>query len=342
MKRLFFLIIFAFCLLLVSNGQKYYVSNMYAYDLFLLNPAAAGNEKSCYAISGFCQKQWLGEEKSPGTQLLTFQGPLYGNLGMGTYLYNDQNGDMSELGFEQAFSYRLLVAKPSRSFDHLVSLDFGLALVGNQTRLDETALVDPNRYDPIIGGGISSGWGMNANAGLQLNFDDYHLGLSVGNLFPQNNSLYDGDFEPELGRDMQFHMGALFKLPGYDIFFDPLLMYRQSTFLDRRLDVNLKVQFTSPKSDITTWGLVGYRHVMDKHAGKSLVLGTALGISYKRLTVGVEYQHGLTHAQQDFGYSGQVVLGYKFCKKSTSGAPIPCSKANKKNKYHNYEDRIWF
>ncbi len=342
MKRFFFLYTLVFCLLCTTNAQKYYVSNLYAYDLFLLNPAAAGNEKTCYSISGFCQKQWIGQEHSPGTQLLTFQGPLHGNLGMGTYLYNDQNGAMEEIGFEQAFSYRLLIAKPSHGFDHFLSIDFGLGFVGNQTRLDESGLLDPDHFDPIIGGGQESGWEMNVNTGFQLNFDDYHIGFSVANLFPRNNSLYDSDLEPDLGKDVQLHAGALFKIPGYDIYLDPLIMYRQSTFLDRRLDVNLKVQFSSAQSDITTWGLIGYRHVMDKNAGKSLVLGSALGVNYKRFTVGVEYQHGLTQAQHDFGYSGQVVLGYKFCKKSTKGSPIPCSKTMRKSRFHNYQDRIWF
>lgn len=341
MMRFLFFTIFLLLTFTTVNGQKYYVSNLYAYDLFLLNPAAAGNEKSCYSISGFCQKQWVGQEKSPGTQLLTFQGPLYGNLGMGTYLYNDQNGAFEDIGLDQSFSYRVLIAKPSRSFDHYVSIDFGLGIVGNQTKLNHSAMTDPDYFDPLLGG-VESGWEFNANTGVQLNIAGYHVGFSVANLFVRNNSLFDSNHEPDLGKDIQFHVGGLFKIPGYEVYLDPLVMYRQSTFIDRRLDVNLKAQFASPQSDVTTWGLVGYRHVMDKNAAKSSVLGTAIGISYKNFTVGFEYQHGLTQARQDFGYSGQVVLGYKFCKKSTKHDAIPCSKNIRKSKYHNADDRIWF
>ncbi|WP_282038688.1 PorP/SprF family type IX secretion system membrane protein [Saccharicrinis aurantiacus] len=331
MKRHYQVILF-FCLMSMSvSAQKYYITNLYVYDMFLMNPASAGVDKSCYNIGAFYQNQWLGMDNSPTTQIINFQGPITGKLGFGSYVYNDRNGNMGELGLHQAFSYEVLLSKTRH---HISSLAFGLGFTAEQTKIDESGFGLPGANDPAISGGINSGWGFNFNAGLIYKYDDYQLGVSVTNMLDQNNPLFMSPEEPEQPIDFHIYASSMYKIVDRDIYLEPIVMYRQNTLLDKRLDLTLKGTFPTPDPDYTLWSLVSYRHNVDYQIGKSLGLGVTGGINYKKIGFGFEYQLGLTGAQLDYGSAYQLLLRYSFCTSRENGA-IPCSIArqNKKSRY---------
>lgn len=300
--------------------------------MFLVNPANAGTDKSCYSFSAFYQNQWLGMDDSPTTQIFNFQGPVGHNLGMGSYIYNDRNGNMKELGLHQAFSYEVLLNKSRR---RVTTLSFGLAFSVEQSKIDETSFNSPLAMnDPLITGGINSGWGFNTSTGVLLKVNDYHFGAAVTNMLGQNNPLYSSPEEPKLPTDIHFFVSSLHKIVDRDIYLEPIIMYRQNTELDKRLDLTLKGTFPTPDPDYALWGLVSYRRTMDHAFGKSLGWGTTAGVNYRRISFGVEWQLGLTGAQLDYGSAYQFVLKYSICN-SLKHRAIPCSiiRQNKKSRY---------
>ncbi len=332
MKRLYISILLIAIPLTVAVGQKYYLTNQYVYDLFQMNPSAAAYSKNCITVNGFFQKQWFGMSNAPTTQIMSFQMPVTGHLGSGTYVYNDRNGFHKEIGLNQAFSYELLLMKKRRK---VMTLSFGLSIVVENTSLDISALSEGAELDPVITGKDLSGFGFNAGTGALLKYNDMHLGLAVTNILPENNPMYTASEEPKRVLDMHLHVGGSFKVADRDLYLEPLLLYRRNALTDKRLDANLKVYMPTPDPDFSTWGLLAYRHTMDHQFGKSLGMAITGGIVYRNFSVGLEYQLGLTTAQVDYGSSYQLVFGYRICRDKSKGA-IPCSKKFH-NKRHNYK-----
>jgi len=290
-------ILISLTFLLLYTGvysQKYFITNQYVYDLFLMNPSAAGFNRSCISINGFYQRQWFGFDLAPTTQLLAVQMPAGKNVGSGTYLYNDRNGNNKKFSAMQAFSVEVKLRENKKGNTSIV---FGMGALLEQASIDQSSFDDIG-IDPAITGSSESGFGFNANAGLMLRINQYHFGTSITNLFPQNNPMYDSEWEPELSRDIHLHAGTIFKYPGRDLYFEPLLYYRQNSMQDSRLDINLKIDIPTFNEDFSLWGVAAYRRAIDKEFGMSLGAATSVGINYKGFNVGVE-QRSLPCSERD-------------------------------------------
>ncbi|WP_221932498.1 type IX secretion system membrane protein PorP/SprF [Carboxylicivirga sp. M1479] len=324
------MVLFFVSLSSLTMAQKYYITNQYLYDMYLMNPAGAGFYKGCYEFSAYYQKQWFGVDESPTTQVLSYQGPLTKGLGLGTYFYNDRNGYYSEMGFQTSLSYEVMF---SRKRKRTASMTFGMSINAEQSSIDQTQLTDGAILDPVFSGAKESGWGFNSNAGILFKYNDYYLGFSVTNLLPQNNPMYTHDEEPALTSDIHIHGGTSYKISDRDIYIEPFIMYRRNMLVDSKLDLSTKLFFPTPDPNLSFWGVLSYRRTMDHNFGKSLGLGTTGGVQINNFMVGLEYQLGLTSAQVDYGSSYQLILKYRICKDRSKGS-IPCSERNrnKKNK----------
>ena len=313
-----------------TYAQKYYITDQYLYDMYLMNPAGAGFYKGCQIFSGYYQKQWFGFDDAPSTQVLSYQGPLMKNLGLGTYFYNDKNGYYGELGFQTSLSYEIMFSKKRKRSS---SLTFGMSVNAEQSSIDQTQLSDGAVLDPALNGAKESGFGFNANAGFLFKYNDYHLGFSVTNILPQNNPMYLNDTEPGLTSDIHIHAGTTYKIADRDVFLEPMVMYRRNMLVDSKLDLSVRANFPSPDPNLSFWSLMSYERTMDHDFGKSLGLGLAGGVQLNNFIIGVEYQAGLTGAQLDYGSAYQLIFKYRICK-DRSKHSIPCSERQryKRNK----------
>lgn len=309
---------------IVTNGiaQKYYITNQYVYDLFLINPADAGNNNKCMTFNGFYQKQWFGVDLAPTTQLLSFQTPLVNNLGSGTYIFNDRNGNFKRMGLQQSFSAEVILRENRRGF---TSLHFGLSGLFEQSFLDFSTFQDDAGVDPVIGGAGESNTGYNANAGLMLEVNNYHIGVAASNILTQTNPMYKSEWEPDVGMDVHLHAGSSWKMPGRELYLEPLLYYRRNKISDSRLDANFKLYMPTLDPNVAFWGILAYRRTMDHRIGKDLGLATTVGFDFKNFSVGMEHQLGLTAAQKQFGSAFVVVAGYRICTNKEKSA-FPCTQ----------------
>ncbi len=317
------LIILAFLAIVsFAQSQRYYITNLYVYDLFLMNPAAAGGDKRCTVFNGYYQSQWVEMDNAPSTQVFSFQHGLNSKLGMGSFIYNDRNGNVNQLGLQQSFSYEVKLMDKLKSQSQLA---FGLSLNAEQAKISQGAFIGGvNPYDPAITGGTEMGWGLNANVGMMLNYNHHHVGMSFTNILPQNNPLYEGLEETNLPVDMHLHVGTSLKFPGRDIFLFPEIMYRRNNLADTRFDINMKLKIPTFNDQISFWGVIAYRRSTDQQLGRDLTLGTTAGINYGPVSMGLEYNQGLSGTQSFYGNAFQLVLGYRIqCRSSKKGA-IPC------------------
>ena len=306
----------------VSSAQKYFITNQYVYDLFLINPADAGNNNDCVTFNGFYQKQWFGVDLAPTTQLFAFQTPLGLNIGSGTYIFNDRNGNFKRMGLQQSLSVEVKLWKNRRGFS---TLHFGLSAFLEQSSVDYSGFSDDAALDPIISDSRESGTGFNTNTGLMLEINNYHIGVALSNILDQNNPMYQSDWEPKTGPDLHLHAGTSWKVPDRDIYIDPLIYYRQNSMKDTRFDANLKLYMPTLDPNLAFWGILAYRRTMDEQLGKDLGLATTFGLDYKHFSVGIEHQLGLTEAQKRFGSALILVAGYRICTDKKKKA-LPCTQ----------------
>jgi hypothetical protein len=78
----------------------------------------------------------------------------------------------------------------------------------------------------------------------------------------------------------------VFKYPGRDVWFEPLIYYRQNSMEDSRLDINMKMDVPTFNEDFSLWGIIAYRRALDHEFGMSLGAATTIGINYRGLNVG--------------------------------------------------------
>lgn len=318
------------------NAQKHYLTNQYVYDLYQMNPAAAAFQKNCITANGFYQKQWFGTDKAPTTQILSLQLPVQGGLGSGTYIYNDRNGVIKEMGINQAFSYELLLQENRRRFS---TLTFGISFLLEQSSIDQTEFHDGNGTladDPIINDGVENGIGFNASAGLLYKINTTHAGISITSLMPNNNPMYNSSSqETEHVMDIHVHVGGSYAVPGRDVVLEPLVKYRRNILKDSQVDLNMKLYMPTPNEDIAIWGLLAYRHTLDQGIGKSNGMAVTGGIAYGNFSFGIEYQLGLTTAQIDYGSYYQLILSWRLCRDKSKSA-LSCPKIKRRGYNFNF------
>lgn len=332
MRKLY--ILYTLCILFFgtreASAQRYFITNQYVYDLFLVNPAATAMRTDCYSFNAYIQKQWLGTDLAPSTQILTFQKAYKSNLGIGSYLYNDRNGNHHEIGAQQTFAYKIRLVKKRKRF---VSLLFGMSLMADYRYLDMSNFTSSSAsLDPVIGsGGKSNGYSINSNAGVMLLYNKWQFGFSATNMVPFTNTLYTINEEPRVHMDLNMHAGTYFKLPIYDLYLEPSIFYRRNNYLDSRTDLNLRMTMPTADPNLILWGLTSYRRTTDEDWGKNVGAAVTMGVFYHSIMVGMEYQFTLTDARQNYGDSYQLVLGYRFCRDRKKEA-LPCIDDPKKRK----------
>ncbi|MFW6043224.1 MAG: PorP/SprF family type IX secretion system membrane protein [Marinilabiliaceae bacterium] len=304
------------------SGQKYFITNQYVHDLFLVNPSDAGSNRECITLNGFYQKQWFDMDLAPTTQLLAFQAPLKQDLGAGAYLYNDRNGNFNRQGLQTSLSSKVVLSK-ARNGER--SLHFGLSAMIDQSSVNMDMLSEPGVNDPVITGESNKGVGFNANAGMMFKINSYRFGAAASNIFSQNNPMYNSEWEPDTGPDFHLHAGTSWKVPERELFLSPLLYFRSNQHSDTRLDANLELFMPTLQEGIAFWGILAYRRTMDQQLGENLGLATTVGLDYKSFSFGIEHQLGLTQAQQQFGSALVAVLRYRICTGSRKGA-YPCTQ----------------
>ena len=324
-----FMLVGLFTLNRVVECQRYFVTNQYVYDLFLVNPAAAVIKSDCFNISAYAQNQWLGNDKAPYTQILAFQKAFRSSVGIGTYIYNDRNGYTKEIGAQQTFASKVVLSHSRRTISRLL---FGLSLMMNQRSIETTEFGDAGALDPSIAGSANaSGYGFNANSGIMLTINSWQFGFSATNIFPYNNTIYSDISEPKVYMDMNYHVSTFYKVPKIDLYVEPMLFYRRNGYQDSRTDFSAKVTIPTSDRNVTFWGLLAYRRFTDHQFGTSLGSAITAGVFVGGFKVGVEYQLGLTNARQDFGNFYELILGYSFCRDRRRDA-LACPEDFKRNR----------
>src|SRR5690606_6876246 len=117
---------------------------------FLINPSFAGHD-GYTSVNLTVREQWAGLLDAPSTYALSFQTRILkdsyisksttvkrklvrptrgGQVGIGGYIFNDNNGIMKRTGAQAAYAYNIPLGKGDDDYSRNIS--FGLALIAYQ------------------------------------------------------------------------------------------------------------------------------------------------------------------------------------------------------------------
>jgi len=227
MRYLFPLHVILCCL---NSGFSQYqpIQNQYILNPFYINPSFAGATNGTI-LSGTYRSQWVEFPEAPNTQTIAYQ-TNKGNIGLGGWLYRDQNGLTGNTGFETAFSYHLRFnGKPEDERSSRIL--FGLAISGNQWMVREDKFT-PSAGDPLVTGTNPSRFTPNAHAGFYFSHFPFYAGVSVRDLLPTVRNLVTKSW-------YNLHFITGIQIPVLtDFFIEPSLLLKMNALGDWQTDLN--------------------------------------------------------------------------------------------------------
>ncbi len=179
------------------NAQQLPLYSDYIMNGFYINPAMAGSEG--YTIVSLASRdQWAGIQNSPQTDvagvqwrilkeaptitnnLFTGQRELVshsGRVGLGVYIFNDQNGLIQRTGAQFSYAYHIFINNRQLSFGLGINT-FQFSIASDQFNFGK------NTSDPIYNSGFANKVLVpDGVAGLYLLSYDSFYGLSIANIF---------------------------------------------------------------------------------------------------------------------------------------------------------------
>ncbi len=209
MKKYCFIVIFI--LLDIIFIQKIYAQqlpqfSLYQLDDLVFNPAVLGTKENDQ-ITLHHRSQWLGFEGAPITQVLSYNGKLQGNMGLGGYLMHDITGASRRLSFNIGYAYNFAISSKT-----MVSL--GLLGTLMQYGIDGDKVTIHEMNDPSLYQGYSDrAWKPDVSIGSYVKGKDFFVSLSVMQLFTSRVRLFKNeDFTAIVPLVQHFYVAS-----GYDI-----------------------------------------------------------------------------------------------------------------------------
>jgi type IX secretion system PorP/SprF family membrane protein len=181
-----------------SFAQQVPMYSQYIMNGFLINPSLAGRD-GYTTINLTVREQWVGMAGAPNTYAASFQTRILkdsyilkstsvkrklvkptkgGRVGLGGYLFNDNNGIMRRTGVQAAYAYHIPLGQPDMPAKNL---SFGLALTAYQFAVNTEGLIyDPD--DPLLNSYDRSVFIPDFNFGASFTTQKYYVGFAMSNL----------------------------------------------------------------------------------------------------------------------------------------------------------------
>lgn len=312
MKKLL-IILFIITLADFSGKSQPDVSmSQYMMNKFLINPAFAGSEGfTSFNLSA--RQQWLGFENAPMTQSISGQARILknsyvsksrsvkkrskkrrpsGKIGLGGYLFNDQNGPIGKTGLEVSYAYHLFIQDGQ--------LSLGLSLSAFQFRVKTDELKPLVENDPLLNQARESMYIPDGSVGIYYTYQPFYFGLSVKNLFQASL---------KFGSDNSFtdyqQLRNYYVITGYrydmnnDFEIEPSILIKTTENFNLQADVSVRGYY---KRDY--WLGFSYR------TGNAFV--TMVGIKVDKLYIGYAFDYSLSDIQRISYGSHEIMIGLNF------------------------------
>jgi len=300
-----------------ASAQQVPMYSQYIMNGFLINPSFAGRD-GYTTVNLTVREQWVGLDQAPGTYAASFQTRLLknsyiskstavrkklikptkgGNVGLGGYIFNDNNGIMRRTGLQAAYAYHIAMGKTSGVPNDLA---FGLAMTVYQLAINTEGLIyDPD--DPLLNNYDRSVFIPDFNFGASYSTSRYYAGFAMTNIF-RGSLLFADTTDSKRNELGHFFLTGGIKFPLADDWtLEPSAFIKSSDmfFKSLQMDITARVYF---KEDY--WAGLSYR------TQDALIL--MMGLRYDRFLIGYAVDFTLTDIRkQSFG-SHELTLAVKF------------------------------
>ncbi len=162
-----------------AQAQQFPLLNHYVYNPYLYNPARTGQNDFGTASFHF-KKQWTDLPSSPFSGIVSLESPIatekLGNMGLGGMFYVDQAHLTTNMGGMGSYAYHIPFQK-SADFKHGLSAGLSLGFVHQRFNYPDAVVDNPD--DPQLLPSESTGTTFDFSAGLDYQWRDLHVGISM-------------------------------------------------------------------------------------------------------------------------------------------------------------------
>jgi type IX secretion system PorP/SprF family membrane protein len=298
-------------------AQQVPMYSQYIMNGFLINPSFAGRD-GYTTVNLTVREQWVGMAGSPSTYAASFQTRILknsyiskstsvrkklvkptkgGKVGLGGYLFNDNNGIMRRTGGQATYAYHIPMGT---KFNSTNTLSFGLALTAYNYAINTDGVVY-DHDDPYLSSYDRSVFITDFNFGANYTTSKYYVGFAMTNLLRGSLIFADtsSNNRSELGH--YFLTGGI-KIPiNGDWKLEPSAFIKSSDMLFNsiQLDLTSRVYY---KDDY--WAGLSYR------TNDALIM--MVGLRYDKFYFAYAFDFALTDIRtQTFG-THEITLAVKF------------------------------
>lgn len=298
-------------------AQQVPMYSQYIMNGFLINPSFAGRD-GYTTVNLTVREQWVGMAGAPSTYAASFQTRILkdsyiskytavkkkiikptkgGKVGLGGYVFNDNNGIMKRTGVQFAYAYHISMGRTGGIPN---DLSFGLALTAYQFAVNTNGLIY-NHDDPLLNSYDRSVFIPDFNFGASFTTSKYYLGFSMTNLFRGSLLIADTSITKRT------ELGNFYLTGGYKFPLSPDWILEPSAFI-KASDMFLK----SVQMDLTA--RVYYKE--DYWVGMSYRTNDAiiamLGLKYDRFYFAYAFDFTLTDIRKQSYGTHELSLAVKF------------------------------
>jgi type IX secretion system PorP/SprF family membrane protein len=300
-----------------SMAQQVPMYSQYIMNGFLVNPSFAGRD-GYTTVTLTTREQWVGLDQAPGTYAASFQTRLLknsyiskstsvrkklikptkgGKVGLGGYIFNDNNGIMHRTGLQLVYAYHLTLGRTEGVPNNLA---FGLAMTAYQFAVNTDGLYY-DTSDPLLSNYDRSVFIPDFNFGASLTTTRYYVGFAMTNLLRGSILFADTTDTKRVELGHYFLTGGV-KFPlNNDWTLEPSAFIKSSDNMFRsiQMDLTTRVYF---KDDY--WAGISWR------TGDAII--AMAGLKYDRFYFAYAVDFTLTDIRkQSFG-THELTLAVKF------------------------------
>ena len=273
-----------------------------------INPAYAGSNFSP-CLTGIYRNQWIGFDKSPETQQLSYDMSLNNDrVGIGANLYRNAVGITEYITFDAIYSYRIPLG------NGFLGLGAQASIRNLTNDYSDPALVStlPIAGDGSIPQGQLSKFVPDFGFGVYYNTADFYFGASIPRLL--NNEIDLEDIDTNIGREVDH----AFFMAGYKIDLkenlellpQALIKYANNSPLD--IDFNLSLLIQDKYTIGGTYRFGGD----DESFGESI--DVLLGAQFtSHIFAGLSWDFTLSEIRQ--ATNGTLEIALRYCFESSEG-----------------------
>lgn len=277
MKNILFLLMISCAL----KAQNDFQLSQFMFNEITFNPAATGNSDK-FIASLIARKQWIGMDRSPGTQFFnahTYVNPLKGGLGL--TIINDQVGYESTLNLKLSYAYHIKLSEGS-------SLSAGFSGGFINKKLDGTKLVYEQSSDPNAVTAQTSIYVPDMAAGLEFNSKNFTGGVSSTHI---TQSTPDATL---FKVPRHYFLYAKYKIITGDITITPALLAKSALFIGQ-YELNTNVMYKE-----MFWMGATYRY-------RESVVGL-IGCKINKIRIGYTYDFNSSQLRKRSNGSHEIML----------------------------------